>query len=59
MTQCQTSRQAEDIDDKKSDFYLHGCYTCHTIRSMGNVGLINHTLQRTHAGTQDVSKTIG
>ena len=26
---------------------------------MHNVDLINHTLQRTHAGSQDVSKTNG
>ena len=37
--------------------YRHSCFTCHPSWSMHNVGLINHTLQRTHAGTQDVSKT--
>ena len=29
-TQRQTLIHTEDIEDKISNFYLHGCYTCHT-----------------------------
>ena len=56
-SQRKTVVHAENIEDKKSDFCLHVCYTFHT-SFMYNVGLINHTYQHAHAGTQEVSKTL-
>ena len=58
-TQCQTLRHAEDIEDKKVTFICMVAtpVTSVEVCTLHNVGLINHTHQHTHAGTQDVSKS--